>query len=174
MLALYDADANALQRADASGLAGALDESALYEALLTSFAAREVAKAGAGLPPEEIARRVEEELQRLSLVAFAAINRHRQWVTEAELDADLTACSARLRTSTSHFRTPITHAGVALGRFFFIQRAQAVRDGNRLATFEFLHATFGEYLATRLAIQLIADLPNQRPGTRGRTGRDRR
>src|SRR6185312_1617226 len=30
MLALYDADANALQRADASGLAGALDESALY------------------------------------------------------------------------------------------------------------------------------------------------
>ncbi|HEX9623425.1 MAG TPA: helix-turn-helix domain-containing protein [Streptosporangiaceae bacterium] len=163
MLALYDADANALQRADASGPPGALDESALYEALLTSFAAREVAKDGAGLPPEEIADRVEEELQRLSLVAFAAINRHRQWVTEAELDADLTALLGPASTPTSHFRAPITHAGVALGRFFFIQRAQAVRDGSRLATFEFLHATFGEYLATRLAIQLIADLPNQRP-----------
>ncbi len=162
MLALYDADANALQRADASGQPGALDESALYEALLTSFAAREVAKDGSGLPPDEVARRVEEELQRLSLVAFAAINRHRQWVTEAELDADLTALLGPASASTSHFRAPITHAGVALGRFFFIQRAQAVRDGSRLQTFEFLHATFGEYLATRLAIQLIADLPNQR------------
>jgi hypothetical protein len=47
---------------------------------------------------------------------------------------------------------------VALGRFFFVQRAQAVRDGSRLQTFEFLHATFGEYLAARLTVQLAANL----------------
>ncbi len=168
MLALYDADANALQRPGHGGQPPAadedsLDESALYEALLTSFAVREVAKGAAGLPSDEIARRVEQELQRLSLVAFAAINRQRQWVTEAELDGDLTALLGPAAVTASHFRTPVTHADVALGRFFFVQRAQAIRDGIRLQTFEFLHATFGEYLATRLAVQLIADLLNQRP-----------
>jgi transcriptional regulator with XRE-family HTH domain len=163
MLALYDADANALQGAVASGQADALDESALYEALLTSFAAREVAKDTAGLPPDEIARRVEQELQRLSLVALAAINRRRQWVAESELDSDLTALLGPASATASHFRTPITHSDVALGRFFFIQRAQAIRDGSRLQTFEFLHATFGEYLATRLAVQLIAEMLTQRP-----------
>ncbi|HET9894990.1 MAG TPA: helix-turn-helix domain-containing protein [Streptosporangiaceae bacterium] len=171
MLALYDADANALQQPGRPGPGGqpaaadtgSLDESALYEALLTSFAAREVAKDAAGLPPDEIARRVEQELQRLSLVAFAAINRQRQWVTEAELDSDLTALLGPASAAASHFRTPATHADMALGRFFFVQRAQAIRDGTRLQTFEFLHATFGEYLATRLAVQLIADLLNQRP-----------
>ncbi len=163
MLALYDADANALQRAVGAGQGHALDESALYEALLTSFAAREVAKDGAGLSPDEITRRVEQELQRLSLVAFAAINRRRQWVAEAELDSDLAALLGPAAAEASHFRTPITQAQVALGRFFFIQRAQAIRDGARLQTFEFLHATFGEYLATRLAVQLVADMLSQRP-----------
>jgi transcriptional regulator with XRE-family HTH domain len=163
MLALYDADANALQGPGDGAQADVLDESALYEALLASFAAREVAKAAAGQPSGEIARRVEQELQRLSLVAFAVINRQRQWVTEAELDSDLTALLGPTAVNASQFRTPITHADVALGRFFFIQRAQAVRDGGRLATFEFLHATFGEYLATRLAVQLVSDLLDQRP-----------
>jgi transcriptional regulator with XRE-family HTH domain len=163
MLALYDADANDLQVAADGARADVLDESALYEALLTSFAAREVAKVAAGLPAGEVSVRVEQELQRLSLVAFAAINRRRQWVTEAELDADLTALLGPAAVAASQFRSPISHADVALGRFFFIQRAQAIRDGSRLATFEFLHATFGEYLATRLAVQLVADMLNQRP-----------
>jgi len=113
----------------AAGDAKALDESALYEALLTAFAAREVAKGAKSLPADEIARRVEQELPRLSLVAFAAINRSRQWVTEPELDSDLTALLGPASPAVSHFRAPITHADVALGRFFFIQRAQAIRDG---------------------------------------------
>jgi transcriptional regulator with XRE-family HTH domain len=163
MLALYDSDANALQLGDAIDRADPLDESALYEALLTSFAVREVAKDGAGLLPGEIEKRVEQELQRLSLVAFAAINRRRQWVGEAELDSDLTALLGPAADTASQFRTPLTRADVALGRFFFIQRAQAVRDGSRLQAFEFLHATFGEYLAARLAVQLAAELLQQRP-----------
>ncbi len=162
MLALYDGDANALQRAIATAQVAALDESALYEALLTSFAVREVSKDGTGLP-DEITRRVEQELQRLSLVAFAAINRRRQWVSEVELDSDLTALLGSASAATSNFRAPTGHADVALGRFFFIQRAQAIRDDARLQTFEFLHATFGEYLAARLAVQLVADMLGQRP-----------
>jgi hypothetical protein len=50
-----------------------------------------------------------------------------------------------------------------VGRFFFVQRAQAIRDGSRLETYEFLHATFGEFLAARLTVQLAADLLARRP-----------
>jgi hypothetical protein len=48
-----------------------------------------------------------------------------------------------------------------VGRFFFVQRAQAVRDQRRLSTFEFLHATFGEYLVARLVARLVRDLTRQ-------------
>jgi hypothetical protein len=163
MLALYDADANALQCRASANDEQALDEATLYGELLTSFAAREVGKSGAALPADEAVRRVEQELQRLSLVAFGMINRRRQWVTEAELESDLTALLGPNAAASSGFKAPLTQADVALGRFFFVQRAQAVRDGTRLQTYEFLHATFGEYLAARLAVQLAAGMLTRWP-----------
>jgi hypothetical protein len=157
MLAMYDADANALDRAGGTGQSG-FDETGLYEELLTSFAAREVAKSHDGASSGELSALVEQELQRLSLIAFSIINRHRQWVTETELDADIAALQGRLTAPVAGFRAPLTQAEAALGRFFFVQRAQAVLDGSRVQTFEFLHATFGEYLAARLTVQLATDL----------------
>lgn len=158
MLALYDAADNALQRGDAP-----LDEAQLYEDLLTAFAAREVGKSAGAPRPGETAALVEQELQRLSLVAFGMLNRRRQWVTADELERDLTALLSRTPVAATGFRAPLNRAEVALGRFFFVQRAQAVRDQQQLATYEFLHATFGEYLAVRLAVQLLHGLLAQRP-----------
>jgi hypothetical protein len=161
MLALYDADANALQRGPSgTGDGSALDETALYEELLTAFARREAVKSGPALPDREISQQVQRELQRLSLVAFGIVNRQRQWVTEAELDSDLTALLGTREHAARGFKAPLTHADAAVGGFFFIQRAQAVRGGARLQAYEFLHATFGEYLAARLAVQLAAGLLN--------------
>ncbi|GGT44627.1 hypothetical protein GCM10010271_55860 [Streptomyces kurssanovii] len=162
MLALYDAADNALRR-DSDG---PLDETELYEELLTSFARRETDKTGpapAAAPDEETRARAERELQRLSLVAFALHNRRRQWVSATELDEDLTALLGRPTTDASGHRTPLGAAEVALGRFFFIQRAQSVRDGRLLATYEFLHATFGEYLVVRLALHVLTGMLPQRP-----------
>jgi hypothetical protein len=163
MLALYDAEANALRRRPRSDELP-LDESALYEQLLTAFAAREVRRSAEVDSDGPLEQRIEEELQYLSLAAFAMINRRRQWVTEAELDADMVALLAPRPAATTDFRAPLSRAGLALGRFFFVQRAQAVRDGGALPTFEFLHATFGEYLAARLAVRLASELPRHRPG----------
>ncbi|MCA6096345.1 hypothetical protein LE181_29790 [Streptomyces sp. SCA3-4] len=140
-----------------------LGEAELYEALLTSFAGREIGKTGAGLPERELAERVEQELQRLSLIAFGMLNRRRQWITSAELEDDLTALLGRTTSRTEGFRAPLGQAEIALGRFFFVRRAQAVQDSRRLSTYEFLHATFGEYLAARLAVQLVTGLLGQRP-----------
>jgi hypothetical protein len=170
MLALYDADANGLQRS-ADGLP--LDETGLYEELLRSFAVREVAKSAAGVPDSEAAAQVEQEMQRLSLVAFSMVNRRRQWVTEAELDLDLAALLGGRPAARTDFRGPLSQAGIAVGRFFFVQRSQAISADTRLQTFEFLHATFGEYLATRLAVQLAAGLLDRRPAlTVGRSPAD--
>lgn len=162
MLAMYDADANALQRGSGTAEDGGIDETRLYEELLTSFAAREVAKSRDSASVGELPALVEQELQRLSLIAFSIINRRRQWVTEAELDADLAALLGRLAVQHAGFRTPLTQAEIAIGRFFFVQRAQAVLEGSRMQTFEFLHATFGEYLAARLTVQLATDLLGHR------------
>ncbi|OQD51910.1 hypothetical protein BM536_037295 [Streptomyces phaeoluteigriseus] len=159
MLALYDAAEGALRRADDD-----FDVTELYEQLLSSFARREVGKTTLhAASDEDTAALVEQELQRLSLVAFAQLNRGRQWVSADELEQDLTAVLGRQPVRPPGFRTPLTAAETALGRFFFVQRAQSVRDGQVLATYEFLHATFGEYLAVRLTLHLLTDLLAPRP-----------
>jgi hypothetical protein len=86
MLALYDADDNALQR-QAETFAGF----EFYESLLRGFAEREVRKSGAALTDDALTLAVEHELTRLSAVAFATFNRNRQWTTESELTTDLPA-----------------------------------------------------------------------------------
>ncbi|GAA2300781.1 hypothetical protein GCM10010431_19690 [Streptomyces kunmingensis] len=160
MLALYDATEGGLDRGDGEPLA----VTELYEELLSSFARREVGKTTrGGVPDHETGERVERELQRLSLVAFAMVNRRRQWVSASELTDDLTALLGRQAAGTSGFRTPMDPGEVALGRFFFVQRAQSIRDGQTLSTYEFLHATFGEYLVIRLALRLLTDTLTPRP-----------
>jgi hypothetical protein len=150
MLALYDADSNALREARA------LRRDQLYERLLYRFAEREVAKHRPGLPARDLAQAVEEELRRLSVVAFAMFNRATQWVTEADLETDLAALIGAPRPATgADLRSPLRAAEVVLGRFFFVHRAQASVDGDRLETYEFLHATFGEYLIARLVWRVV-------------------
>ncbi len=168
MLALYDADGNPLQREDA-----VLGQGELYERLLTQFAEREVRKAGAALSAAQFEQAVDWELLRLSVVAFAMFNRGRQWVTEAELDADLPALlgePGNRQSSASGLRAELTAAEVVIGRFFFIHEAQATRDTTRLKTYEFLHTTFGEYLIGRLVTRELNDLAEtaSRSATRSR------
>lgn len=154
MLALYDADGNPLQNGDAP-----LGMAELYERLLTRFAEREVGKSGVTLAAAELADAVERELLRLSVVAFAMFNRGRQWVTETELDADLTALlgQADNQATPAGLRAPLTAAQTVIGRFFFVYEAQATRDNTQLRTYEFLHATFGEYLIARLVTREVGD-----------------
>jgi hypothetical protein len=153
MLALYDATANALQND-----AGSFDAGQLYERLLREFAGREVRRLTDGQPDTAVPDMIEAELLRLSVVAFAMFHRLRLWATTEELDADLAGFDLQpLQTGTEDLRTPITAGQEMVGRFFFIQRAQAVRDDRTLQTYEFLHATFGEYLVARLTVQAIRD-----------------
>ncbi|GAA4601959.1 hypothetical protein BJY16_004079 [Actinoplanes octamycinicus] len=154
MLALYDADGNALQRLGAD-----LRADQLYEQLLHTFAVREIVKHRPGLPDAELRAAVAGELRRLSVVAFAMFNRATLWVTETDLEADLTALLGPSRTRiATDLRSPLGDAELTLGRFFFIHRARAARDDARLETYEFLHATFGEFFVAGLTWQVLRDM----------------
>jgi hypothetical protein len=153
MLALYDADNNALRR-----LSSGLRRTELYEQLLQSFAQREIVKHRPEISPEELTPAIEHEMRRLSIVAFAMFNRTSQWVTEADLELDLNAIFGTLRApSPPSMRAAMRSAELTLGRFFFVHRARAQRDETSLHTYEFLHATFGEFLVARLTWQVAMD-----------------
>ncbi|MGW6442495.1 NACHT domain-containing protein [Lentzea sp. NPDC055074] len=155
MLALYDAVDDSLQRDHLR-----MSRGQLYERLLEWFARREVEKGDEELSEADLARDVESELEQLSVVALAMFNRGVQWVAEHQVTSDLAqllgvASPERL----SGTRTPLSAGETVLGRFFFVQKTEAVReDRTRLRTYEFLHATFGEYLVARFVWDRLMDL----------------
>ena len=172
MLALYDADANALQSHSAT-----LGQTELYGRLLRDFADREIRKNSPALAADDLERAVEAELLRLSIVALAMFNRRSQWVLEADLEADFSALRidgepSRSRSASS--RADLTAAQLTVGRFFFVHEARASRGGRHLRTYEFLHATFGEYLVASLVINLLVGLlePEPVPASPGGTPGD--
>lgn len=102
---------------------------------------------------------MEIELLHLSLVAFTMFNRGQQWAAAAEIQADLAVLLGE--ELPSGLKSPLSRSETVLGRFFFIHQAQAMRSGRSLTTYEFLHATFGEYLVARLTHRLVRDLAAQ-------------
>jgi hypothetical protein len=153
MLALYDAGDNGLQHGPER-----LSTPDLYERLLARFARREVGKNSRGLLEEEYTERVRDELHRLSVTALAMFNRGRQWVTQTELDRDLSDLLGETTLQREDFKSPTTPAADAIGRFFFVHRSRSIRGEQELLAVEFLHATIGEYLVARLIVDELDTL----------------
>jgi hypothetical protein len=155
MLALYDADGNQLQ-SEASLLADA----DLYDKLLQAFTRREMHKGNPHLTETELNALVEQELERLAIAALAMFNRGSQYVAEEDLNDDLAALLLA-RPDVSADRSHQTDAQRLVGRFFFVHIATA-RYSNMLRTYEFLHATFGEYLVAWFVSQALPRPPVRR------------
>lgn len=125
----------------------------LYERLLTNFAEREASKSRPGLSPEKMREDVEQQLRHLSIAALGMYNRGRQDITAKELGADLAALE----------RIPGNAADAGhrvLGKFFFVHvaEAQLAAPDSPDRRYEFLHATFGEYLVARLIFEELAEV----------------
>ncbi|BEL06482.1 hypothetical protein Q0Z83_046730 [Actinoplanes sichuanensis] len=162
MLAIYWADLNEPVED------GDLSLTALYRRLMTSFAVREVhKKPDARLRGTALDEAVAEQLYRLSIAAIGMFNRGRQDITESELGTDLVG----LRDGDAAAGTESLGQRV-LGEFFFIHAAEArVRvEGREVRRcYEFLHATFGEYLIASLVTETLADVADAAfGGSRGR------
>ncbi|MEG8281208.1 hypothetical protein Q5694_33805 [Streptomyces sp. AHA2] len=149
MLALYDASANALHqlRGEDIGRVG------LYDRLLTEFTRRQVAKHNGAQPHATQAAAVEHELQRLAVIAVGMFNRRRQGITASEAHTDQTAL----------LDADLAPSPLLFGRFFFIHEAQAIVTGQHRQSYEFLHATFGEYLTARLITDELKHLLHTEP-----------
>lgn len=156
MLALYDAADNALQREGR-----AIADADLYDRLLRSFARREMRKGREHEDDAVIEALLEKELERLAVAALAMFNRRSRHVTDDELDADL---SALLATGEGGARRLV-------GRFFFVHVAEAQFELTR-RTYEFLHATFGEYLVAWFVTRALPQPPPPRALTTIRTDVD--
>ncbi|MEU0487785.1 hypothetical protein ABZ249_01050 [Nocardiopsis sp. NPDC006139] len=167
MLLLYDAEDGALRRADRH-----LTHGELYERLLTAFARREVRKHRSALDRDGFDRAVEEELRRLEVTALAMFARRRQHVTAGELNRDLgvlmPGTGRQAADADPHGRIDPAHR--VLGRFFFVHEARARTVDGTASVFEFLHATFGEYLVARAVVAALDYLAETRSLARRRRG----
>jgi hypothetical protein len=124
-----------------------LSTSTLYERLLITYARREITKQeGRVLPDSELADAVRAQLTRLSIAALGMFNRGRQSILETELSADLAALGE-----------PAPLGSRLLGEFFFVHAPEAVSGGVQRG-YEFLHATFAEYLVARRVVEVLSDV----------------
>jgi predicted kinase len=169
LLALYDAGANALRTAAED--IGRVD---LYERLFADFVEREVHKQNQALTDDKRNNEIAAEWRRLSAVAVATLNRGGDVILDAELNEDLPhllwPTDLRPAPADSPNRA-LTVSQIMVGRFFFIHESRATRDtGGPERSFEFLHATFGDFLAARQIVASLVDLAEERIHQRQRQG----
>jgi len=156
MLALYAADRTMPPLDEDTATAE------LYRRLLDEFARREAAKdlgLGHDPSPDELEQRAQDHLDRLAVAALSMFNRGRQDIGEEELGRDLDALDPRLMERSR----PAEAGQRIIGHFFFVHAPEARttsgqhrRGGQPQRAYEFLHATFGEYLvARRITDELI-------------------
>jgi GTPase SAR1 family protein len=147
MLAVYCADAGVPVPTKDMSL---LD---LYERLFMLFARREVAKQWPADHDHDHAARAH--LRRLSVAALGMMNRGAQHITEVDLTADLTALEEDVRSGER-----------LLAEFFFIHASEAV-VGAVARSYEFLHATFAEYLVADRVVEVLGDVARRVHAVRG-------
>jgi hypothetical protein len=94
--------------------------------------------------------------------------RGQQAATEADLNRDLPVLFPSDESGAGP-DADLTPAQRATGRFFFIHRSEARLRGERARSYEFLHATFGEFLVARAAVTALRDLADYQEVMRRRT-----
>ena len=158
MLALYDSSENKLSsRPD-------IDQTLLYEELLARFIERERSKgadgaAFTGLPEADRKAEIDREMERLGVAAIGMFNRQDVKIRREELNADLRYFEAEQGAAADGARR-MSQADLLLGSFFFIhesrsQLADDSAEGRGPAAFEFLHNTFGEFLAADFILRRV-------------------
>ncbi|MEV6306922.1 AAA family ATPase [Actinoplanes sp. NPDC051861] len=153
----------AIQATTSGAQAVPADEAAVYRQLLVDFTQRELRKSPAheatAEPPPEVL--INDELWRLGITAYGMFNRGRQFVTEEQLQADLGALDPRGRPGPddpTRFARPLSAARRTIGRFFFIHTSETGEPEQSRKTYEFLHATFAEYLIAHHAVDRVSEL----------------
>ncbi|MEH1030148.1 AAA family ATPase [Micromonospora profundi] len=143
-----------------------LSRAELYRRLLDTFIYRQVrdkAKEDIGDPAFEVLQ--ARQRHDLAIAAFGMFNRGQQHISENELNVDLDVLQPDQEgTIGAGHGEPITRGKRTIAAFFFVHVAQAdgYDDTGGRRTYEFLHATFGEYLIAERIVDLLASLAKVR------------
>ncbi|MEU7998087.1 hypothetical protein AB0B83_22495 [Micromonospora sp. NPDC049060] len=130
----------------------------IYGDILLRFIKRELLKSPDVDPADLREEQTQAELWRLGIAAFGMFNRGRHYIEEHLLLADLEALDQATHQRRVQRRgTALTAARQLLGKFFFMHSAEA-DEGLEGRSYEFLHATFSEYLIASLTLNELVDL----------------
>lgn len=154
MLALYDSDQNQLS------LARDLDQTVLYHNLLLRFITRERQKDDQfrALSAEDRKEVVRTDLGRLSVAATGMFNRRALYISKDELQRDIEYFKVGQEPAAGP-GIALSQAELLLGSFFFVHESRSRSGGESggPAAFEFLHNTFGEFLAAEWLLAMLVD-----------------
>lgn len=147
MLALYDSESNELAKNIN------IKRTELYDNLIRRFVRRERSRYILDFDGKTQAEQdliIDNEVNRLGVIAIGMYNRRDVVIHSEQLEKDLTAFHAH-KDIGIQAANPLTDADSVLGGFFFIHKstAQEADANSETATnaYEFLHNTFGEFLA---------------------------
>jgi hypothetical protein len=146
----------------------------LYGGLLTDFIRRELAKTHLPTGPPGYPPPINAELWKLGVAAFGVLNRGRHYIGEHQLIDDLAALNDDTPLpKTEYLSYQLDPARRVIGRFFFVHTAET-HGGGQGRSYEFLHATFGDYLVALHIVEELVDLDLAlRKGTSQRWDDDR-
>jgi len=154
MLAVYLAELGTNQLGGAD-----LTQSELYQRILDRFITRQITEKTAPGASEAEQKLLQRQRRRqLQYAAIGMFNRGRQHITDTELNADLAALDPPAATSAAI--QPLSAADRVLGEFMFVHNPRADRE--QRSAYEFLHATFGEFLVAELVVELLVQLMRHR------------
>lgn len=147
MLALYDSEANELAKISN------IKRTELYDNLLRRFVRRERRRYVPGFEDKTSKEQeviVDQEMNRLGVVAIGMYNRQEVVIRSRQLEEDLDIFDAH-REDGSPKAITLKESESVLGGFFFIHKSTAqdvdAHSDNSESAYEFLHNTFGEFLA---------------------------
>ncbi|MEV6929130.1 ATP-binding protein [Dactylosporangium sp. NPDC051485] len=173
MLALYSAD-----QGNAALGTQARSAAQLYDQLVGAFVHREVDKELTSPHHRDLGNLMELRRGHLAIAAFGMFNRGRQHISERELNHDVAVLEPQPQRRGAaggggELDEPIDAAADIIGRFFFVHAPSsewAERGGRTQPPrmYEFLHATFGEFLIAQRTVAMLCELAAVRHRARGR------
>lgn len=147
MLAIYDSEANELAQISN------IKRTELYDNLLRRFVRRERSRYVPGFcdkSEDEQDKIIEQEMNRLGVVAIGMYNRQEVVIQSKQLEEDIELYKAHRNDGSSKPHS-LKESESVLGGFFFIHKSTAkdldAHSDNSESAYEFLHNTFGEFLA---------------------------
>ena len=149
MLAIYDAHENRL------ATRSELNRTALYHSLIRDFVEREERrlKGFGNLPSEEQQDRIHKQMRRLGVAGLSMFNRRKRELKPSDVKDALAIF--QLTYPTAEDGQSLTQAEQLFGSFFFVLKSE--RGHSEDIVYEFLHPTFGEFLAACAIAQELVE-----------------